>query len=127
MTWNITELKRYIDKHIPNEFHKMSISEIKDKIKENEFLQCMNNIQNEPEIINEIFRFSTGPIYMMYLMPTDQYYIIDGKHRLYKASCDGCDVDVYILKSDALVPFLSSDKQRARYVFIEKCLNFGSF
>ena len=124
LTWNITELNKALQQNNKNTAINITVSEIKKVLGEEEFFKCISNIYNEPIIKNKSFSFSNEPIDIMKLAPTEQYYILDGKHRVYNAYHNGQDIEAYILNSDLLVPFLAGNHQKCIYFFICKLFRF---
>lgn len=124
LTWNISNLRNYILHNHPDDYAVVSLSQIREDLGETAYKRQIEAMEEEKVKLNTFPIIKQEPIYVMVLMPTRQYYILDGKHRLYEAHLKRRDIKCYYLNSDMLVPFLINEDQRRLYRFIKDFFAF---
>lgn len=131
LTWNISRLRNYIRENHSNDYVIVSLLQIQKELGELAFKKQIEAIEKEKSKSDTKFVTKREPIYVMAFIPTRQYYILDGKHRLYEAHLKRTDIECYYLNSDMLVPFLINEDQRRLYRFIKEffffCEEIGLF
>lgn len=124
LTWDISNLRNYIKKNHPDDYSITSLTQIRKDLGDIAYKKQIEAIAKEESKSGTRFVTKQEPIYIMAFIPTKQYYILDGKHRLYEAHLKRTDIKCYYLNSDMLVPFLINEDQRRLYRFIKEFFFF---